>query len=81
MTGIKTQRLAREYVSTHLKDPASAQFQNQKATCGEVNSKNGVGGYTGFQRFIVGSKEIVVLERDSGLSLADFDHAWRTACG
>ena len=45
-----------------LSDPASAQFQAEKhegnwlwpkgALCGEVNSKNQMGGYVGFKRFV-----------------------------
>lgn len=77
---IKMQRLAREFVAAHLKDPASAEYQNQRAMCGEVNSKNAMGGYTGFQRFIASNKELVVLERDSGLGRADFEEVWRTVC-
>jgi hypothetical protein len=47
--------------SGHLKDPASAQFGRifdgrglvGKATvCGEVNAKNGFGGYTGMRPFV-----------------------------
>lgn len=46
-------------IKKRLKDPESAQFRNSAfynskvpVVCGEVNSKNGFGGYTGFQRFI-----------------------------
>lgn len=39
-----------------LKDPDSAQFRNQfpgrQSLCGEINARNGLGGYTGFSRFI-----------------------------
>lgn len=41
-----------------LKDPASAQWQNevlspdQSTQCGEVNAKNSMGGYVGFKRYI-----------------------------
>lgn len=40
-----------------LRDPGSAQFANEKLAnggyfvCGRVNAKNGMGGYTGFQRY------------------------------
>ena|SRR6185503_9265874 len=49
-------------VREHLNDPRSAQFQNErsltnkngnKVVCGEVNAKNGFGGYVGFTRFYV----------------------------
>lgn len=42
-------------VSKDLKDPSSAQFRNVRIkgghVCGEVNAKNAMGGYVGFQRF------------------------------
>ena len=49
----------REALLTRLKDPESARFRNVKPTadglylCGEVNSKNSMGGYTGFKKFYV----------------------------
>jgi hypothetical protein len=47
---------AEQQVRSSLKDPASAQFRNTydfayfggRMVCGEVNAKNGFGGYTGF---------------------------------
>ncbi len=47
----------RQAVSDRMSDPASTQFRNDHVTnngwhCGEVNSKNGMGGYAGFKRFI-----------------------------
>lgn len=46
---------AKAAVSKDLKDPSSAQFRNFKIEggqlCGEVNAKNSMGGYAGFQRF------------------------------
>lgn len=44
-----------------LKDPTSAQFRNDRkltkegrlAYCGEVNAKNSLGAYTGFERYVV----------------------------
>lgn len=49
---------AREAVKAKLKDPGSAEFRNEKQVrhgvfCGEVNGKNSLGGYSGFQPFIV----------------------------
>lgn len=45
-----------------LKDPGSAQFKGEFISsmgwyCGEVNSKNGLGGYTGYERFISSKDE------------------------
>lgn len=50
---------AREQVTSRLKDPGSAQFQDvtydatSRVACGQVNAKNSFGGYTGFQQFWV----------------------------
>jgi predicted RNA-binding Zn-ribbon protein involved in translation (DUF1610 family) len=65
---VKNQLLS--FYQQQLKDPNSAQFRNVKiakirenvnepkesyAICGEVNAKNGFGGYTGFSGFVVKS--------------------------
>ena len=48
----------RAKVLASLKDPASAQWQNEivspdkNTICGEVNAKNSMGGYVGFKRYI-----------------------------
>lgn len=50
-------------VRSRLRDPDSAQFRKLHATrqaetvyvCGEVNAKNGYGGYDGFEPFYVAS--------------------------
>lgn len=76
---IKVQRVARGYVESALRDPGSAQFRNQSGICGEVNAKNSFGGYTGFKRFMAGSKDLVIIEGD-GLSGADFQKAWDRVC-
>lgn len=48
---------AREMVRAELVDPESAQFRNLHTKgdkiCGEVNAKNGMGGYVGFVPFVV----------------------------
>jgi len=61
-------------VKYFLKDPKSAEFRNIKkvtkksdansapAFCGEVNSKNAYGGFTGFERYIV-IDNLVILEK------------------
>lgn len=50
-------------VRQEMRDPGSAQFRNlrvlageredQRLVCGEVNAKNGYGGYVGFKPFLV----------------------------
>lgn len=52
----------REVVKALLKDPESAQFKGEFISssgwfCGEVNSKNGLGGYVGFEKFISSKDE------------------------
>ncbi len=47
----------RAHVAAQFRDPVSTQFRNDRIAklgplCGEVNSKNGNGGYVGFSRFI-----------------------------
>lgn len=56
---------ARSTVRSDLYDADSAQFRNEQVyrpdgrtvVCGEVNSKNRLGGYSGFQPFIVTAGE------------------------
>ena len=58
LTALQTQ------VAGRLKDPLSAQFRETKlsstgiAVCGQVNSKNSLGGYVGFQNFIATASEL-----------------------
>lgn len=63
--------VARERVTTTLKDPDSAKFRGEfvgkdGAVCGFVNAKNSYGGYGGFERYIVTSDRV----------LMDGDKAW-----
>lgn len=76
----------KDAVKSRLKDPSSAQFKNVyfnrgsegiPVTCGEVNSKNGYGGYSGFQRFLsAGSRDNTFLERE----VSDFRASWNQFC-
>lgn len=64
----------REAMLSGLRDPSSAQFRGEflskrtNYTCGQVNAKNGMGGYTGFKRY-ASSKEHFILE-DVGVMAA-----------
>ncbi|WP_217190699.1 hypothetical protein [Pseudomonas shirazica] len=69
---------AREAIAEKLTDPSSAQFRNERSkkdgwVCGEVNSKNAMGGYVGFKRYTViwkdGGGQTVALEGDGETSL------------
>lgn len=64
---------ARLVVSGHMKDPASAQFRNDWLVnfdwhCGEINSKNSMGGYVGYTRFISGRLSKVLYLEESGMA-------------
>lgn len=72
-----------KYVKLKLKDPESAQFQNQfigigGGPCGEVNSKNSFGGYTGFKRYISAGEALTVTESD--MAPEEFNISWRQFC-
>ena len=66
--------MARRTVRAALKDPDSANFRNTffselsgpKVICGEVNSKNSLGGYSGFQSFVFDDEKFNVLEETQG---------------
>lgn len=74
-----------EAIRRKLKDPGSAQFRNVRfsqtsgvpVTCGEVNSKNSYGGYSGFQRFVAsGEGNLAFLETQ----VSDFSNVWKQMC-
>jgi hypothetical protein len=77
-----------ETIKKKLRDPESAQFRNMffcfgkrnnPMTCGEVNSKNGFGGYSGFQPFVSGGfEETTVLSSD--MKPEEFAMFWRIVC-
>ncbi|WPP68960.1 hypothetical protein SOI81_11280 [Acinetobacter pittii] len=75
----KIEKESKEAVLSILKDPESAQFQNVKGVCGEVNSKNSYGGYTGFNRFIVINNR-AVLESASEEDTLPFQLNWMAYC-
>lgn len=63
----------RDAVRAELRDPESAKieskfgqiFPSDDLYCGEVNSRNGYGGYTGFQDFVYFRGKVVFAEGDS----------------
>lgn len=73
-------------VKAKLKDPSSAQFRElyvnrgqgmPPMTCGEVNSKNSFGGFSGYQRFVsAGTAELTFLESE----VSDFGSVWAQLC-
>lgn len=76
----------KEAVRQKLKDPDSAQFRSTyfhrgkagiPVACGQVNAKNGMGGYSGFQRFVSGATvELTYLEDD----VKGFAKVWNELC-
>lgn len=60
-----------------LKDPDSAKFQNIKGVCGEVNAKNGFGGYSGFKRFYLDNNQPVFQDNDNS---DEFKYGWLSHC-
>ena len=76
-----------EGVKARLKDPDSADFRNahfysgsgKAVVCGEVNAKNGFGGFTGFERFVASGTDVVVLASDMA-SANEMAKAWDELC-
>lgn len=76
---------AQQAVRAMLKDPESANFKDVrisagfdfKVVCGQVNSKNGFGAYTGYQYFVSGgtSKTTYLQEQ-----VRDFKTLWNEFC-
>ena len=75
---IEQQTQSRIALQGYLKDPVTAQIRNHKGNCGEVNSKNSFGGYTGFKRFIA-SPTIVAVEGEN-MDSGEFQKAWEQVC-
>ncbi len=76
-------RVAQENVRKRLKDPDSASFTGlfigkSGVPCGEVNSKNSFGGYTGYQRFVASGGGLAFLESD--MPPEEFEKTWSQLC-
>lgn len=77
-------------VKARLKNPGSAQFRKVHLhrysngvpmTCGEVNSRDGLGDYGGFQKFIsAGRSDITLLESQMENQGRDFSIIWNKFC-
>ncbi|WP_338562574.1 hypothetical protein [Acinetobacter sp. KS-LM10] len=68
-------------VKNKLNDPQSAQFKNQVGFCGEVNSKNKMGGYGEFKKFSVLNSKDVIFENEANTSNGQFQKIWKETCG
>ena len=83
--------LSSSLVKEELKDPFSAVFRNEdiyldvggnKTVCGEVNSKNSFGAYTGFQKYVVKMNyEKVVFQRNASNGIEADDETWDLIVG
>jgi hypothetical protein len=71
-------------VKQQLSDPSSAMFRNVRffevAICGEVNSKDASGAYTGYTRFIVSGSSAAPMVWIENQSPSDFRLSWNRAC-
>ena len=75
-----------ERIRAALKDPESARFRNEfvsrngtEATlCGQVNFKNSVGGYAGFERFISGQTPPLL---EGTIGPDEMNKQWTKFCG
>ncbi|WOC01223.1 MULTISPECIES: hypothetical protein [unclassified Providencia] len=71
---------AENRLKENLKDPSSAEFRDSRmgsggSVCGQVNSKNGFGAYTGYKKYIqIGPATMV----DDGSD--DFNKQWESYC-
>lgn len=79
-----------EALAGALVDPASAQLRNVRVAelmdtiCGEVNSKNRMGGYVGYRRFVYIplTQEILIEETDptDPASTMSWDRSFKSLC-
>lgn len=67
-------------VKKDLIDPSSLQLKNLSGFCGEANSKNRLGGYVGFNKFIVLNENNVVFQNKMNTSNKVFTKGWATIC-
>lgn len=80
---------SKEGIKKRLRDPESAQFKNVRfysggplnVVCGEVNAKNGLGGYSGFERFMAsGDNEDLASLASDATDSRKMDVAWNNLC-
>lgn len=74
----RAQYSAERAVLASLKDPDSAQFEDQHGYCGMVNSKNSFGGYTGFKRYAYNGQYVVI--EGENMRSYEMDKVWRELC-
>ncbi|MBT2132708.1 hypothetical protein KK137_00040 [Croceibacterium sp. LX-88] len=81
--------VSKDAIRTRLRDPDSAQFREvhfysggkAPVACGEVNAKNGFGGYTGYERFVAaGNVDGLAFLASDLTSSSEMDKVWETMC-
>ena len=81
---LKRANQIKEFIENTIKvdliDPSSLQLRNIKGFCGEAKSKNRLGGYVGFKKFIVINEKTVVYETERNLSTKEFTKGWDEIC-
>lgn len=80
---------SKEGIKKRLKDPDSAKFKDVRfysggttpVVCGQVNAKNAMGGYSGFERFIASGDNEDIAFLASDVEAGDsIDNAWKALC-
>ena len=80
---------SKEGIKKRLKDPDSAKFRDVRfysggttpVVCGQVNAKNALGGYSGFERFIASGDNESIAFLASDVETGDsIDNAWNALC-
>lgn len=76
----EVQWLAKKGIKQVLHDPYTAKFRNQRGACGEVNSKNLFGAYTGYKRFIYAGPGMEIIRGGPNITDEQFEQAWMQIC-
>ncbi|MGY4398083.1 hypothetical protein ACVWZA_003285 [Sphingomonas sp. UYAg733] len=76
---------AQDRVKAELRDPASAEFSDVdvkgvRTVCGRVNSRNGFGGMSGAQRFVVTRDKVFLEEQEESVVPGSFPGFWQQVC-
>jgi hypothetical protein len=74
----KQQGESRNFLRKSLPGPDSVIFRNQLGVCGEVNYIKKRDTYTGFKRFVMADRNIVLMEGFTDPE--NFKLAWKTMC-
>lgn len=79
----------RGVVESRLKDPSSVQYRNDRIVrhadgrvfyCGEINARNALGGYVGFQLFVADTESVAISQFDGGKAQRAFADLWMNSC-